>query len=253
MTASCSNPFLQIWKDGIKPLYDTKDDMRDHGRAWRRRWPRRPATSGSPTTGSSRSRARPEVYLQRLLDASTTTTGYNVDDIMAGKYGEPGAALMMFRTYPRIPFWEQIHDNVPFYTDTGRLNAYCDIPEAIEYGENFIVHREGPEATPYLPNVIVSSNPLDPAGRLRHRRATSIDAEMRTVRNIKMPWARGEEDEEPALGAGLPLLLPDAEDAPPRPLVLGGHRLARASGRATSATRTASTSGCPASATTSCT
>ena len=49
---------------------------------------------------------------------------------------------------------------MPFYTDTGRLNAYCDIPEAIEYGENLIVHREGPEATPYLPNVIVSTNPL---------------------------------------------------------------------------------------------
>ena len=29
-------------------------------------------------------------------------------------------------------------------------------PEAIEYGENFVVHREGPEATPYLPNVIAS-------------------------------------------------------------------------------------------------
>src|SRR5207249_7231467 len=27
VTASCSNPFLQIWKGGIKPLYDTKDDL----------------------------------------------------------------------------------------------------------------------------------------------------------------------------------------------------------------------------------
>ena len=70
---------------------------------------------------------------------------------------------MNFRTYPRIPFYEQVHDSDPFYTDTGRLHAYCDDPEAIEYGENFIVHREGPEATPYLPNVIVSSNPLRPA------------------------------------------------------------------------------------------
>jgi nitrate reductase alpha subunit len=96
-----------------------------------------------------------EVYIQRLLDASTTTNGYKFSDIIRGKYGEPGAALMMYRTYPRIPFYEQIHEDHPFWTDTGRLNAYCDIPEAIEYGENFIVHREGPEAT---------------------------------VRNIKMPW-----------------------------------------------------------------
>ena len=27
ITASCSNPFLQIWKGGIKPLYNTKDDV----------------------------------------------------------------------------------------------------------------------------------------------------------------------------------------------------------------------------------
>jgi nitrate reductase alpha subunit len=94
---------------------------------------------------------------------------------------------MLFRTYPRIPFWEQVHDSEPFYTDTGRLHAYADVPEAIEYGENFIVHREGPEATPYLPNVIVSSNPFvrpDDYG-------IAPDAEHwddRTVRNIKMAW-----------------------------------------------------------------
>lgn len=49
------------------------------------------------------------------------------------------SALMLYRTYPRIPFWEQIHENKPFFNDTGRLNSYCDIPEATEYGENFVV------------------------------------------------------------------------------------------------------------------
>ena len=100
-----------------------------------------------------------KVYIQRLLDASVTLRGYQLEDILNGKYGEPGAALALFRTYPRLPFYEQIHEDQPFFTDTGRLNAYCDIPEAITNGENFIVHREGPEATMYLPNVIVSSNP----------------------------------------------------------------------------------------------
>jgi nitrate reductase alpha subunit len=95
-----------------------------------------------------------------LLDTCTTTAGYKLTDIMAGKYGPPGGCLLNFRTYPRIPFYEQVHDSEPFHTDTGRMHAYADVPEAIEYGENFIVHREGPEATPYLPNVIVSSNPL---------------------------------------------------------------------------------------------
>ena len=75
-----------------------------------------------------------KVYMQRLLDSSTTTRGYRVDEILAGKYGEPGAALMLFRTYPRVPFWENVHEDEPFWTDTGRLNSYCDIPEALEYG-----------------------------------------------------------------------------------------------------------------------
>ena len=39
------------------------------------------------------------------------------------------------------------------------IETYRIEPEAIEYGENFIVHREGPEATPYLPNAIFTTNP----------------------------------------------------------------------------------------------
>lgn len=27
VTCSCSNPFLQVWKGGIRPLHDTKDDV----------------------------------------------------------------------------------------------------------------------------------------------------------------------------------------------------------------------------------
>ncbi|HET7375457.1 MAG TPA: molybdopterin-dependent oxidoreductase, partial [Anaerolineae bacterium] len=155
MTASCSNPFLQIWTGGIKPLYNTRDDVQilagvaaaigDQIKDQRFRDYWKFALAGHP-----------EVYIQRLLDSSVTTVGYKFADIMSGKYGEPGAALMMFRTYPRIPFWEQIKDSIPFLTDTGRLNAYTDIPEAIEYGENIISHRESPEATPYLPNAIVT-------------------------------------------------------------------------------------------------
>jgi nitrate reductase alpha subunit len=95
--------------------------------------------------------------------------------------------LLNFRTYPRIPFYEQVHDDEPFHTDTGRMHAYADVPEAIEYGENFIVHREGPEATPYLPNVIVSTNPfVRPEDYGISRGAEHWDD--RTVRNVKMPW-----------------------------------------------------------------
>ena len=195
VTASCSNPFLQIWKGGMDPIGDTKDDLAIIAGV---------AEELARQTGDERFAdhwrfeldGRREVYLQRLLRGSGTTADYDLDDIMAGRYGEPGAALMLFRTYPRIPFYEQVHDDVPFHTDTGRLNAYCDIPEALEYGENFVVHREGPEATPYLPNVIVSTNPLvrpDDYG-------IPLDAmhwDERTVRNVKMSWAEVKDTANP--------------------------------------------------------
>jgi nitrate reductase alpha subunit len=186
ITASCSNPFLQIWKGGIPPVFDSKDDVMILAGI---------ARALAEVTGDRRFAdyfkfaldGRPEVYIQRLLDTCTTTRGYRVDELMAGKYGPPGGALMLFRTYPRIPFWEQVHESEPFHTDTGRLHAYADVPEAIDCGENFVVHREGPEATPYLPNVILSTSPYvrpDDYG-------IPLDAEHwdhRTIRNIKRGW-----------------------------------------------------------------
>jgi nitrate reductase alpha subunit len=186
MTASCSNPFLQIWKGGIKPLYDTKDDLSILAGI---------AHALAKVTGDKRFddyfkfelAGQRSVYIQRLLDTCTTTAGYKVEDIMAGKYGPAGGALLNFRTYPRIPFYEQVHDSWPFYTDTGRLHSYSDDPTAISCGENFIVHREGPEATPYLPNVILSSNPWVRPNDY----GIPLDAEHwdeRTVRNVKLSW-----------------------------------------------------------------
>jgi nitrate reductase alpha subunit len=188
ITASCSNPFLQIWKGGIPPVFDSRDDLVILAGI---------ARALGEVTGDRRFadyfkfalEGKREVYIQRLLDTCTTTAGYKLADIMAGKYGPPGGALMLFRTYPRIPFWEQVHDSEPFHTDTGRLHAYADVPEAIDYGENFIVHREGPEATPYLPNVIVSSSPLvRPEDYGIPLGAEHWD--QRTIRNVKLPWSR---------------------------------------------------------------
>jgi len=189
---SCSNPFLQAWGgDGIEPLHDSKDDAEIFAgvsRALTRITEDRRFADYWKFITEKKSR----VYIQRVLDNCTTTRGekgaYQIDDLMKGKYGgEPGAALMLFRTYPRVTFVEQIEDSVPFYTDHGRLSAYCDLPEAIEYGENLIVHREGTEATPYLPNVIVSSSPY-----VRPRdygiSRDEMDPDLRTVRNIKLPW-----------------------------------------------------------------
>ncbi len=187
MAGSCSNPFLQMWRGGIRPLYDSRDDIAVFAGV---------AEALSAEIGDRRcgdyfrfaTQGRPEVYLDRVLDASFTTSGYTVSDVMGGRYGEPGGALMQYRTLPRIPFYEQILDSVPFYTDTGRLHAYVDLPEAIDYGENLIVHREAIEATPFLPNVIVSTSPF-----LRPKdygiSIDEMDADMRQVRNVMMSWS----------------------------------------------------------------
>ncbi len=211
VTSCCSNPFLQLWKGGIKPLYDTRDDVKNYVGV---------AAKLAELLGDQRfndywkfaAEDKTEVYIQRLIGGSTTGRGYDVDDILAGKYGEPGACLMLFRTYPRIPFWEQVYESVPFPTDTGRLNAYCDIPEAIEHGENFIVHREGPEATSYLPNVIVSTNPFirpDNQGITPEmlQRGEGLDWETRHVANNKLPWSKVKETKNPLWEQGYRFLL----------------------------------------------
>jgi len=193
VTGSCQNPFLHVWKGGIEPIYDTKDDIAIVAGV---------AQALGQLLNDQRFsdywkfalEGKTEVYINRLLDGSITTHGMTVEDIMAGKYGYPGAAMMMYRTYPRIPFYEQVHESRPFFTDTGRLNAYTDIPEAISCGENFIVHREGPEATPYLPNVIVSTNPYIRPNNYgitpEMLQARLLDADLRTIANNKMPWER---------------------------------------------------------------
>jgi nitrate reductase alpha subunit len=190
---SCSNPFLQVWKGGIKPVHDSIDDAEVFAGI---------ARAIASETGDRRfadyfkfiTEKNSKVYIQRVFDSSTTTRGkdgdaYDVDKLLTGDYGgEPGSALMLFRSYPRVAFYEQIHDSIPFYTDCGRLASYCDLPEAIEFGENLVVHREAVEATPYLPNVIVSTSPfIRPVDYGIARDAT--DPDLRQVRNIKLPWS----------------------------------------------------------------
>ncbi len=131
VTCSCSNPFLQVWKGGIKPLHDTKDDVMVPALVSKRM---------GELLGDRRFadywkfalEGRPEVYMQRLFDGSVPTRGYNVNDMIAGKYGGvPGGALLNFGTYPRTPMYEQVVYDRPFHTDDGRLHSYCDIPEAM--------------------------------------------------------------------------------------------------------------------------
>ncbi|MCA9410793.1 MAG: molybdopterin-dependent oxidoreductase [Candidatus Omnitrophica bacterium] len=203
---SCSNPYLQVWGgDGIQPVHDSKDDAAIFAGV---------ADALAALTDEKRfsdywkfiKEKKSKVYIQRVLNSCTTTRNeegpYDVDRIVKGEYGgEPGAALFLFRTYPRLPFYEQINDSIPFYTDCGRLAAYCDLSEAIDAGENLIVHREPVEATPYLPNVIVSTSPF-----LRPKDygipMEELDADLRSVRNKMMSWEEAKKTVNPLWANG---------------------------------------------------
>ncbi|MDK1031579.1 MAG: molybdopterin-dependent oxidoreductase, partial [Planctomycetia bacterium] len=194
MTASCTNPFLQFFpKGGIKRVHDTRGDIEVYAGV---------ATALSRLTGEVRFKqhykfvdeGKVEVYLQRILDGSNAFRGYKVEDIMA----KGGAALAMFRTFPRIPGWEQIQESVPFYTKTGRLELYRDEQEWLDQGENLIVHREPVEATPHQPNVIVIPEDFD---AIRPKDygvpADELDGDLRGIFNEKWPWEKVRDSRNP--------------------------------------------------------
>ncbi len=202
---SCSNPFIQVWGgDGIKPVADSRDDAVVFGLV---------ANALGDLTSDQRFgdmwkyvlEKKNRVYIQRVLDSCITTVAedgpYQLDRILRGDYGAPGVAMFLFRTYPRVAFFEQVHDSLPFYTDCGRVAAYCDLDEAIACGENLLVHREGVEATPYLPNVIVSTSPYIRPNDYGIP-LDAIDADLRQVRNVKLPWARVKQTVNPLWAGG---------------------------------------------------
>lgn len=187
MTCSCTNPFLQFFpRAAIERLHDTRHDIEV---------PAGVAKALSKLTGDERfarhfhfvDQDRVDVYMQRILDASDAFRGYKVKEIMANG----GAALAMFRTYPRIPCWEQVHESVPFYTRTGRMEFYRDEDEWLAQGENLIVHREPVEATPYQPNVIVVPETFEVIRPKDYGVAPDeLDGDLRCIFNQKWPWEK---------------------------------------------------------------
>jgi nitrate reductase / nitrite oxidoreductase, alpha subunit len=95
-TATVSNPWFQVWKGGIRPLYDTRNDLDTVAGV---------AAKLTEMTGDGRFRDyfkfvydnRVDVYLQRMLDASSTAYGYNADVMLKSEKGW----MVMCRTYPR--------------------------------------------------------------------------------------------------------------------------------------------------------
>jgi nitrate reductase alpha subunit len=129
-----------------------------------------------------------DTYLQRIMDASSMTKGYNVKELeQKAKEGIP--ALIMSRTYPKVVGWEQANESKQWYNRTGRLEFYRDEDEFIEYGENLPLHREPVDGTQYEPNVIVAKpHPcIKPFGPEKYDiPADDRSSETRQVRNIVM-------------------------------------------------------------------
>lgn len=157
-TASVTNPFLQMFPrspiSGDKRLHDTRGDIEVYS-----------GLSAALARHLNDERfndywkfvhdERVDVYLQRIMDASSMTRGYDVNKLEEdAKKGIP--ALLMSRTYPKIVGWEQAHESKQWYNKTGRLEFYREEDEFIEYGENLPIHRETVDGTVYEPNVIIA-------------------------------------------------------------------------------------------------
>jgi nitrate reductase alpha subunit len=199
MTASVTNPFLQVFpRTPLPRIFDTKGDAEAVALV---------ADKMAKITGDNRFRdyfhfvreGRMDVYLQRILSASSATKGYQIEKLEANaKQGVP--ALMMTRTSPRLGGYEQIQDSKPWYTRTGRLEFYRDENEFIEYGENLPVYREPIDSTFYEPNVIVGA----PHPCFRNEEPTAfgverddLSCEARQVRNVVKPWSAVSQTQHP--------------------------------------------------------
>jgi nitrate reductase alpha subunit len=186
MTAAVTNPFLQIFpRTPLKRIHDTKGDIEVFAGVGK---------ALAKLTGDQRFKDywkfvyenNVEVYLQRIIDNSTTLKGYKIEELEKNaKDGIP--ALLMTRTYPKIMGWEQSHENKPHYTKSGRLEFYRDEDEFIEYGENIPVHREPVDGTFYEPNIIVcgADHLIRPKGPEEYGISRDdLSTEVRQIRNV---------------------------------------------------------------------
>ena len=191
MTCSVTNPFLTVFpRTPLPRAFETIGDIECLSLV---------AKNLARITGDKRFTdmwhftdiGRTDVYLQRILDHSSNTKGYNFLQMEAkAKEGIP--TLMMNRTYPKTVGFEQVEDSRPWYTKTGRLEFYRDEDEFIEAGENLPVHREPIDSTFYEPNVIVSGpcecmRPASPEDYGVDR--DDLSCETRQGRNVVRPWS----------------------------------------------------------------
>jgi nitrate reductase / nitrite oxidoreductase, alpha subunit len=204
MTASVTNPFLQLFpKTPIKRIFNTMGDIEVLTLV---------ASKMAKLTGDERfndywkfvREDKTSVYLQRILNMSTNTKGYQFADLHdKALKGIP--ALMNSRTTPKVVGYEQVTDSRPWYTKTGRLEFYREEDEFIEAGENLPVHREPVDSTFYEPNVIVAPKheALRPAGPEQYGvKPDDLSCETRCGRNVVKSWTETKNSPHPLIKQG---------------------------------------------------
>ncbi len=188
MTASCTNPFLQMYPTTpLKRVYDTKADIEiiaGVSKALGKLLDEPRFTDAWKFSDTDQI----EAWLQRIVDASGPTKGYQVSDLLK-KAAEGVPALMNNRTYPRASSFEQQKGDHPWHTKSGRLEFYRFEPEFIEAGENLVVYREPVDSTFHEPNVILGKDhpAITPKKPEAYGLKTSdVSTETRQVRNVQM-------------------------------------------------------------------
>ncbi len=201
MTASVTNPFLLVFpKTPIERIFNTMGDIEVFATV---------ASKLADLTGDQRfndywkyvREGKTDIYLQRILDNSTNTKGYNFNELHEKALnGVP--ALMNSRTTPKNVGYDQLEDNTPWYTKSGRLEMYREEDEFIEAGENLPVHREPVDSTFYEPNIIISAphEALRPAQPEDYGvKRDDLSCETRCGRNVVYTWAEAKNKPHPLI------------------------------------------------------
>ncbi|GAB6165915.1 hypothetical protein JCM19992_19150 [Thermostilla marina] len=204
MTASVTNPFLQIFPRSPLPrIFNTIGDIEVLALV---------SEQLAEITGDQRfndywrfvREGRSEIYLQRILDHSSNAAGFRIDQLES-KALEGIPALLNNRTTPKTVGFEQIAESRPWYTKSGRLEFYREEPEFIEAGENLPVHREPVDSTFFEPNVIVAGEheALRPAGPDQYGvEPDDMRCDVRCGRNVVCSWSELKQRPHPLVAQG---------------------------------------------------
>jgi nitrate reductase alpha subunit len=154
ITVGPENPFVQMDHGVMDPIYDTKQDGEVVAMVAEKLDEKLPPAERN--VDSYRAYFAEFLdedgdvtnYIQEAFDAGTTTRDIDVEDL------EDGPERLQLKTYPRIPFYSQVHEDRPFYTKTGRMEFHKEEDRFIELGRDDIHHYESVEGTPYDPGAL---------------------------------------------------------------------------------------------------